>query len=146
VRFLRRVSRRSLKVPTMSIAPVVREMLTSDPHLVEEPVLSGLIVHGDRVRLAAELGVRVLAGTDAGMVAHGTIGTEVALLAAAGLPASDALAAGSWEARRYMGLPLIEDGAPADLVIYPDDPTEDLSVLAHPSLIMIAGRVTRPRG
>jgi len=131
-------------VPTMSIAPVVREMLASDPHLEEEPVLSGLDVHPGMVRLAAELGVRVLAGTDAGMVAHGTIGTEVRLLAAAGLTSREALGAASWEARRYLGLPLIEDGAPADLVIYPDDPTHDLSVLAHPSLIMIDGRVILP--
>lgn len=132
-------------VPTMSIAPVVRQMLAADPHLTGEPVLSGLDVHPDMVRLAAGLGVRILAGTDAGMVAHGTIGTEVALLASAGLPVRDALAAGSWEARNYLGLPLIEDAAPADLVIYPDDPNEDLSVLAHPSLIMIAGKLIKPR-
>jgi len=131
-------------VPTLSIAPVVREMLTSDPHLDDEPVLSALDVHPAMVRLAAELGVRVLAGTDAGMVAHGTIDTEVRLLAAAGLTPREALAAASWEARRYLGLPLIENGAPADLVVYPDDPTHDLSVLAHPSLIMIDGQVITP--
>ncbi|HSJ28541.1 MAG TPA: amidohydrolase, partial [Acidimicrobiia bacterium] len=65
------------------------------------------------------------------------------LLAAAGLSAHDALAAGSWEARRYLGLPLIEEGGLADLVVYPDDPTEDLSVLDHPSLVMLAGTVVR---
>jgi imidazolonepropionase-like amidohydrolase len=131
-------------VPTLSIAPVVRQMLSDDPHLAAEPVLSGLDLHPDMVRLAAELGVRVLAGTDAGMVPHGVIASEIRLLAAAGLSPRDALAAGSWEARRYLGLPLIEEGAPADLVVFPDDPTEDLSVLAHPSLIMIGGTVIEP--
>lgn len=128
-------------VPTMSIAGPVRRMLRDNPAADTERILSGLDVHADMIRLGAALGVRVLAGTDAGMVPHGIVASEIRLLAAAGLPVRDALAAGSWEARRYLGLPLIEDGAPADLVIYPDDPTEDLSVLAHPSLIMIGGKV-----
>jgi imidazolonepropionase-like amidohydrolase len=93
------------------------------------------------VRRAAASGVRLLAGTDAGMVPHGVVADEIRLLAAAGLAPFDALAAGSWEARTYLGLPSIEVGAPADLVIYPDDPSEDLSVLDHPSLIMIDGMI-----
>jgi imidazolonepropionase-like amidohydrolase len=128
-------------VPTLTIADPVRQMVTNDPTTDTDRILRGLDAQPEMVRLGAEAGVRILAGTDAGMVPHGVVAAEIRLLAAAGLSPRDALAAGSWEARHYLGLPLIEDGAPADVVIYPDDPTEDLAVLSHPSLIMIGGKV-----
>jgi imidazolonepropionase-like amidohydrolase len=99
----------------------------------------------DIVRQAAARGVTVLAGTDAGMVPHGLVGREIGLLAAAGLTAEQALAAGSWAARAYLGLPGIEEGAPADLVAYPDDPRADLEVLSRPGLVLLDGkRVAAP--
>jgi imidazolonepropionase-like amidohydrolase len=128
-------------VPTLTIADPVRQMMTDEPTDDTPRILRGLATQPEMVRLGADRGIRILAGTDAGMVPHGIVASEIRLLAAAGLTPRDAIAAGSWEARRYLGLPSIEDGAPADLVVYPDDPTEDLSVLAHPSLIMIAGRI-----
>lgn len=97
--------------------------------------------HGERIMQAHEAGVRILAGTDAGMVSHGLIADEIRLLHSFGVPPEAALAAGSWIARDYLGLPGIDVGRPADLVIFPDDPREDLSVLNHPSLIMRAGRI-----
>ncbi len=95
--------------------------------------------HGERIRQAHDAGVRILAGTDAGMTPHGVVADEIRLLHAFGLPAEAALASGSWIAREYLGLPGIEFGQPADLVIFPGDPREDLSVLDHPSVIMRAG-------
>lgn len=100
----------------------------------------GMAGHGDAIRRAHEMGVRVLAGTDAGMNPHGVVAREIRLLHAFGLPATVALGAGSWDARDYLGLPGIEIGAPADLVVFPDDPREDLAVLDHPSLVLLRGR------
>ena len=93
--------------------------------------------HPDMVRRAFEAGVKILAGTDAGLVPHGLIAQEIRLLIAAGLPQETALAAGSWEARRYLGLLCIEEGAPADITAYPDDPRGDLEVLSRPTLWML---------
>jgi imidazolonepropionase-like amidohydrolase len=93
--------------------------------------------HPDMVRRAFEAGVKILAGTDAGLVPHGLIAQEIRLLIAAGLPQEIALAAGSWEARRYLGLPCIEEGGPADITVYPDDPRADLEVLSHSALRML---------
>jgi len=97
------------------------------------------------VRLAAERGVRVLAGTDAGMVPHGQVATEIGLLLGAGLTPEQALGAGSWAAREYLGLPGLDPGAPADLVGYAEDPREDVEVLRRPRLVMLDGRI-RSRG
>lgn len=128
--------------PTALIDDVLRdgaaEMLGDEGGRALVEKLAG---HGEAIRRAHELGVRILAGTDAGMVPHGLVAREIRLLHAFGIPPEAALAAGSWEARSYLGLPGIEAGAPADLVIFPDDPREDLSVLDHPSLVMLGGQV-----
>jgi len=94
----------------------------------------------DVVRRAAEAGVPVYAGTDAGGgIRHGRIADEIAALHAAGVP--DALGAASWRARAWLGRRAVEVGAPADLVVYRDDPCADPAVLRHPELVLLRGRV-----
>lgn len=89
---------------------------------------------------ARAAGVTVLAGTDS--EPHGRIADEIRNLAR-GLPPDIALGAGSWTARAYFGLPGLAEGAPADIVAYQQDPREDLSVLDHPSRVIIRGRIVR---
>jgi imidazolonepropionase-like amidohydrolase len=97
---------------------------------------------GAVVRAAYEAGVPVFAGTDAGGgIDHGVIADEVRALHDAGLPAEAALAAASWAARDWLGLPCIEEGAVADLVVYDGDPLADLDVLARPALTVLRGRI-----
>jgi imidazolonepropionase-like amidohydrolase len=98
----------------------------------------------DRVRTAFEAGVRIVAGSDAGGgVEHGRVADEIRALHSAGLPAADALAAGSWRSRAWLGLPGLVEGAPADFLVYDADPRTDLAVLGHPSRIVLRGRVIR---
>jgi imidazolonepropionase-like amidohydrolase len=101
--------------------------------------------HPSMVRTAAEAGVRLLAGTDNGVVPHGAIAGEIRRLADAGVPADAALAAGSWDARAFLRLRPIEEGAPADVVAFDADPRDDLETLERPSLIVLAGAVVRDR-
>ncbi len=98
----------------------------------------------DVVRRAYEAGVPVRAGTDAGgSLAHGRLIDEIQALHAAGLPAADALAAGSWASREWLGRPGLVEGAPADLVVYDADPRLDLDVLREPVRLVMRGRVVR---
>ncbi len=93
---------------------------------------------------AHEAGVPIYVGTDAGGgIEHGLAATEMRLLHAAGLPSEAVLAAGSWGARAWLGLPGLTDGAPADVVAYHRDPRDDLGVLTEPSRIILRGRVVR---
>jgi imidazolonepropionase-like amidohydrolase len=95
---------------------------------------------GAVVRAAFEAGVPVFAGTDAGGgIEHGVIADEVQALHGAGLPAEAALAAASWGARRWLGLSCIEEGAPADLVVYDADPRSDLDTLRRPQRMLLRG-------
>ncbi len=86
---------------------------------------------------APALGVRVLAGTD--MFPPGSVWREVAALFAAGLDPVVALAAATTAAREFLGEPALEEGAPADLVVYAHDPRNDPEVLSRPSLVMLGG-------
>ncbi|HEV2087532.1 MAG TPA: amidohydrolase family protein, partial [Cryptosporangiaceae bacterium] len=60
-----------------------------------------------------------------------------------GMAPLDVLAAGSWKARTWLGLPGIEEGGLADLVVYDTDPRHDLGVLTAPRRIVLRGRVVR---
>jgi imidazolonepropionase-like amidohydrolase len=93
------------------------------------------------VARADAAGVTVLAGTDAGQGPHGAIVGQITMLADAGVPVTAAIGAGSWTARRWLGLPCLESGAPADLVLYDADPRVDLDVLRRPALIVMDGQV-----
>ncbi|MBV9090648.1 MAG: amidohydrolase family protein [Mycobacteriaceae bacterium] len=95
-----------------------------------------------RIAAAREAGVPVYAGTDAGsMVVHGRIADEVDALKAIGLTPTDALGAACWDARRWLGRPGLEHGAPADLVCYRDDPRHGAAVLNRPAAVVLRGRL-----
>ncbi|MFF9606865.1 amidohydrolase family protein [Streptomyces sp. NPDC014684] len=96
----------------------------------------------DTVRGAHDAGIPVYVGTDAGgSLAHGLVAAEVAELVAAGIPPVRAVAAASWSARAWLGRPGLEEGAPADLVVYEADPRADVRVLAAPRRVVLNGRV-----
>jgi imidazolonepropionase-like amidohydrolase len=91
---------------------------------------------------AREAGIPVYVGTDAGgSLAHGLVGAEVGHLVRAGFTNADALHAACWGARDWLGRPGLDEGAPADLVVYNADPRDDLAVLAHPRAVMLRGTV-----
>jgi imidazolonepropionase-like amidohydrolase len=96
----------------------------------------------DTVRAAYDAGVPVYVGTDAGgSLAHGLVAAEVAELVTAGIPAVEALSATAWGARRWLGRPGLEEGAPADFVVYEADPRADVRVLASPRRVVLNGLV-----
>ncbi|THV24288.1 amidohydrolase family protein [Glycomyces paridis] len=91
------------------------------------------------VRSAWEAGVPVYLGTDAGGgIDHGLAAEEMLLLhEKAGLPVADVLAASSWRAREWLGLP----ADLGDVVVYDRDPRADLAAVREPALIVLRGRV-----
>jgi hypothetical protein len=138
-------ARATALVPTMTILPNLPAVVTGlglTP-AAAATTLAAADRHPTMVGRAAASGVLVLAGTDAGMVPHGLIREEIARLVGAEITPTAALAAGSWTARRYLGLPGLGEGAPADLVAYADDPRRDPAVLERPALCLLEGQVVR---
>ncbi|MEP6852013.1 MAG: amidohydrolase family protein [bacterium] len=95
-----------------------------------------------RVRSAWEAGVPVYVGTDAGgSLPHGLVVEEIRALIGAGIPPPEVIAQASWRARKWLGLPGLTEGAPADLVVYAQDPRRDPDTLAAPERIVLRGAV-----
>ena len=98
----------------------------------------------ETIMAAYDAGVPIYAGTDAGgVLPHGGIADEVLELAALrhrrprtpSAPPAGAPGSGS------AGTPRLEEGAPADFVVYDRDPLDDLSVLRAPARVVLRGRV-----
>jgi len=92
---------------------------------------------------AHEAGVALYVGSDGGGAQrHGDLASEALAMADMGMPVGDVLAAVSWRARAWLGWnPLLDEGAPADFVVYDADPRTDLAVLARPTAVVLRGRV-----
>jgi imidazolonepropionase-like amidohydrolase len=111
--------------PTLTVITASLARVASMPDSPRKQwYVGGASVHGALAAQAAEAGVTLLAGTDSRP--HGRISDEVRALAAAGVPAHQALGAASWTAREFLGLSGLVPGAPADAVVYENDPRADL--------------------
>ncbi len=130
--------------PTLSVITASLARFESRPDSpAKDWYVGGASAHGRLSAAAAEAGVTILAGTDSRP--HGRVADEIRALAAAGLRPHDALAAGSWAARAYLGQPGMAEGAPADAVVYDSDPRADLGQLDHPRAVILRGQLLYSR-
>jgi imidazolonepropionase-like amidohydrolase len=96
----------------------------------------------DTIGAAVEAGISIYAGSDAGGgIRHGRLVDEIAALRTVGLTGTQALAAASWAARDWLGVPGLVPGAPADLLVTRTDPRLDPDALRNPTLLMLRGRM-----
>ncbi|GAB2539022.1 amidohydrolase family protein [Brachybacterium huguangmaarense] len=96
----------------------------------------------ERTRDAHDAGIRLLVGTDAGgVLGHGIIHDELAAIRACGIDDLAVLEAATWGPRAFLGVPGLEDGAPADLVVTAEDPRVDVAVLRDPAAVLVGGRM-----
>ena len=130
--------------------------------LAEEPALFGVKSesfikkireirqkHLESVHLAKEAGVKIVAGTDAG-IAHlefDGLHRELYRLEQAGLARQDALKAATVTAGNVLAIPaitgILAPGALADFLITSTNPLVDLSTLRKPVAVFVGGRMVR---
>jgi imidazolonepropionase-like amidohydrolase len=122
----------------IALTPTLAVITASLQRATQDWYIAGASAHGPLTAAAVEAGVTVLAGTDSRP--HGTIATEIRAMITAGVSPHEALAAASWTARTYLGLPGLTDGAPADAVVYDADPRTDLTQLTTPRAVIVRGR------
>jgi imidazolonepropionase-like amidohydrolase len=88
---------------------------------------------------AVDAGIPVHAGTDAGgYVEHGRIVDEVIALTRTGMDAREVLRAAGHDAREWLGEPAYSR---PDLLVFADDPAEDLERLRTPLAVIRSGQV-----
>lgn len=125
--------------PTLSAITGALSRITADPERASRSwYVPGASAHADLAATAVEAGVTVLAGTDTRP--HGGIAHEIRALVAAGISPHKALAAASWTARSYLGLPGLSEGSPADAIIFSTDPRTDLTQLDRPKAVILRGK------
>jgi imidazolonepropionase-like amidohydrolase len=98
------------------------------------------------VGLAYRDGVRIVFGTDGGVLPHGQNATEFAELVEAGLPPIEAIRAATMNAvvaLRLSDVGSIEVGRIADLIAIDGDPLADIRALSRVAFVMQNGRVVR---
>ncbi len=106
--------------------------------------------HIETVQQAMRLGVRVVAGTDAGGWFHGNNAVELDMLVGAGMTPMEAIVAGTRDAAACCGLDRdlgsLEPGKLADLIVVDGNPLEDITVLQERGrirLVMKGGQIYR---
>lgn len=128
--------------PTLSVITASLARKSAEPDSPRKRwYVSGAGVHARLAAAAVEAGVTVLAGTDSRP--HGGIAAEIRALVAAGVSPHEAIAAASWTARSYLGLPGLAEGAPADVAVFDADPRADLDQLDKPRAVIVRGKQVR---
>jgi imidazolonepropionase-like amidohydrolase len=92
-----------------------------------------------------KIGVPLAMGTDAGVEPHGLNAREFSLMTGNGLPAAQALLAGTANGADLLGLAdrtgTLAPGKFADIVAVPGNPLADMHVTEHPLLVMKEGTI-----
>jgi imidazolonepropionase-like amidohydrolase len=102
--------------------------------------------HIESFRLAAEAGVRIAGGTDAGTPFnfHGANASEIQFMAEYGLSAREAIRAMTETAADVVGLDgsgTLDPGTHADLLVVDGDPLDELTTLNDPETVLKGGTV-----
>ena len=109
---------------------------------VDSSVLSRLTA---RMQAAHRKGVKIVLGTDAGVVPHGSNAREFAALSRLGLSPMEAIQAGTIEAARALrvadSLGSLSTGKLADVIAVAGDPLTRIDAMDRVVLVMKAGRI-----
>ncbi len=103
--------------------------------------------HRDTLQKAIRQGVKIVFGTDAGRVRHGTNAEEFELMVKAGMEPMAAIQSATSVAAELLRvdeeLGAVTEGRQADLVAVPGDPLKDITLLRNVSFVMKAGVVVK---
>jgi len=101
----------------------------------------------ESVARARRLGVKMVFGTDAGVIPHGSNAQEFAALVGAGLSPLEAIRSATINAAEALGISgeagTIETGRAADMIAVSGDPLADVRVLERVQFVMKGGQVVR---
>ena len=104
--------------------------------------------HRESLRLAIEMGVKVVAGTDAGGWVHGNNAQEISCLVDNGMSPMQAIVAATGHGAQCLGMDAdigtLAPGKKADLILVDGDPLSDVSILEQGKsvkMVMKDGRI-----
>ncbi len=140
--------RGTVLVPTLMAYQGIKEGLAQNRYTpaVAEKVRMTLGVVGKATRIAHDIGVTIVFGTDAGVYEHGRNAGEFALMRdLGGLSNAEALASATTGAAKLLGLEKeigrLAPGYSADIIAVSGNPLADIRSLEHVDWVMVRGKV-----
>lgn len=105
-------------------------------------------IQRENFRKAHQAGVRIVFGTDAGIMPHGTAAGQFGYMVEYGMTPMEALRAATWNAAEALGrsrdVGAIAVGRFGDLVVVDGDPTVDVEVLTRITAVVKGGDLVEP--
>jgi imidazolonepropionase-like amidohydrolase len=102
----------------------------------------------DGFRAAHRAGVKMVFGSDAGVMPHGQVGRQFATMVTYGMTPVEAIQSATRNAAQALGrerdVGAIAPGRYGDLVAVVGDPTQDVSLLARVDTVIKGGKVVKP--
>ena len=136
--------------PTLEAYRRIEAMVAAGAFPIIPKLDEAIAAHAGTVRRAHELGVPILAGTDAGgSIAFGGVASEVERIVECGVPAGVAIAAATETAARCLGaadIGRIEPRCLADLVVVRGNPLEKPECLSDVVIVIKDGRLIFKKG
>jgi len=134
-------------VPTLSVQDNIRKDILTAKGPMLAVIQNFLAKHGPRMMAAYRAGVKIAAGSDAGINPHGHNSRELELYVQEGMPAADAIKAATVTAadliERTGDLGTLETGKIADIIAVGADPLADIAALRNVSFVMKDGQIFR---
>ncbi|MES2059041.1 MAG: amidohydrolase family protein [Pseudomonadota bacterium] len=141
------LARGAFLVPTLSVQDNIRRDIKTAKGDMRDVMANFLANHGPRIMAAYRAGVKIAAGSDAGIAIHGNNARELELYVQAGMPSIDAIKAATVNAaallNRTKDLGTIEPGKIADIIAVRANPVSDITALRLVRFVMKEGVVYR---
>jgi imidazolonepropionase-like amidohydrolase len=132
-------------VPTLSAQESVGAKADSFPPAIQVKARAAAAQVQTMFKNAVRIGVPIAMGTDAAVDPHGRNAHEFMLMNRYGMPAADALLAGTAGGAELLGLSdsigTLQPGKQADIVAVPGNPLADMQVVEHSLFVMKSGVV-----
>jgi imidazolonepropionase-like amidohydrolase len=134
-------------VPTLFTVEWVTSGQTQLPPEVEAKAHAARASHSTSFRRAAEMGVKIGYGTDAGVYPHGMNAKDFAIMVRSGMSPAAALKSATSVNAELLGvvgqLGTLEEGKLADIVAMPGDAFEDITAAERVNFVMKNGVVVK---
>jgi imidazolonepropionase-like amidohydrolase len=130
-------------IPTLLSGDYLREQAENGdlPEYSQQSALDVVEILMDNMKKAYQAGVKIVMGTDSGVLSHGKNLRELGLLCEVGMTPMEAIQAGTKNAAQCLGwekkVGTLEKGKLADVVISKTDPLSDINSLGNPDNIIV---------
>lgn len=134
-------------VPTLAVQDNIRKDIVDAEGAMLDIMTAFLDNHGPRMLAAHKAGVKIAAGSDAGVTAHGNNVRELEFYVEYGLSAEEAIVAATVNAADLLGvgdkLGTLEVGKIADIIAVSENPLQNISALRHVAVVIKEGSVVK---